>query len=119
MQKKKYPLFPAVKEPFFYGNIISGRSLGDVVYLASRKKYCFRLQLVFESGDVRTVQRTSSDKQTARMERDLALMHIARGTFIPFSYTDREFYEYWFYHHMIGEKRILLKYLYFLSQHLE
>lgn len=57
MQKKKYPLFPAVKEPFFYGNIISGRSLGDVVYLASRKKYCFRLQLVFESGDVRTVQR--------------------------------------------------------------
>lgn len=45
MQKKKYPLFPAVKEPFFYGNIISGRSLGDVVYLASRKKYCFRLQL--------------------------------------------------------------------------
>lgn len=77
MQKKKYPLFPAVKEPFFYGNIISGRSLGDVVYLASRKKYCFRLQLVFESGDVRTVQRTSSDKQTARMERDLALMHIA------------------------------------------
>lgn len=106
MQKKKYPLFPAVKEPFFYGNIISGRSLGDVVYLASRRKYCFRLQLVFESGDVRTVQRTSSDKQTARMERDLALMHIARGTFIPFSYTVREFYEYWFYHHMIGEKRI-------------
>ncbi len=40
------------------------------------------------------------------MERDLALMHIARGTFIPFSYTVREFYEYWFYHHMIGEKRI-------------
>lgn len=42
------------------------------------------LEPVFESGDVRTVQRTSSDKQTARMERNLALIHIARGTFFSF-----------------------------------
>ena len=33
-------------------------------------------------------------------------MEIANGSFIPFSYTVKEFYDFWFYHHMIGQKRI-------------
>ena len=57
----------------------------------------FRLLLVFESGDVKMVQRTtSSNKQLARQERDEALMEIANGSFIPFSYTVKEFYDFWF-----------------------
>ena len=33
-------------------------------------------------------------------------MEIANGSFIPFSYTVKEFYDFWFYHHMLGQKRI-------------
>ena len=96
-----------VKETFLYGRLISGKSLGDVIYIKARRKYCFRLLLVFESGDVKMVQRTtSSNKQLARQERDEALMEIANGSFIPFSYTVKEFYDFWFYHHMLGQKRI-------------
>ena len=101
-----YPQMP-VKETFLYGRLISGKSLGDVIYIKARRKYCFRLLLVFESGDVKMVQRTaSSNKQMARQERDTALMEIAKGNFIPFSYTVKEFYDFWFYHYMIGQKRI-------------
>ena len=105
-KNEAYPQMP-VKETFLYGRLISGKSLGDVIYIKARRKYCFRLLLVFESGDVKMVQRTaSSNKQLARQERDEALMEIAKGSFIPFSYTVKEFYDFWFYHYMIGQKRI-------------
>ena len=106
---KKNEIYPQmqVKETFLYGRLISGKSLGDVIYVKARRKYCFRLLLVFESGDVKMVQRAaSSNKQLARQKRDETLMEIAKGSFIPFSYTVKEFYDFWFYHHMIGQKRI-------------
>lgn len=107
MKKNEPYLQMPVKETFLYGRLISGKSLGDVIYIKARRKYCFRLLLVFESGDVKMVQRTtSSNKQLARQERDEALMEIANGSFIPFSYTVKEFYDFWFYHHMLGQKRI-------------
>ena len=107
MKKNEPYLQMPVKETFLYGRLISGKSLGDVIYIKARRKYCFRLLLVFESGDVKMVQRTtSSNKQLARQERDEALMEIANGNFIPFSYTVKEFYDFWFYHHMLGQKRI-------------
>ena len=65
---KKNEIYPQmqVKETFLYGRLISGKSLGDVIYIKARRKYCFRLLLVFESGDVKMVQRTtSSNKQLA------------------------------------------------------
>ena len=99
-------LLPNVKETFFYGNLISGYSLGDAIYIKSQNKYCFRLLLVFESGDTRIIQRNAPDKMAARQKRDQALMQIAKGTFIPFSYTVREFYDYWFYHYIVLENRI-------------
>ena len=43
-RKKTYPI-PDVNKTFFYGNVVSGRSMGDVVYLKSRKNYSFRLFL--------------------------------------------------------------------------
>ena len=62
--------------------LISGKSLGDVIYVKARRKYCFRLLLVFESGDVKMVQRTaSSNKQLGpARKRDEALMEIAKGS---------------------------------------
>lgn len=109
MKKNEPYLQMPVKETFLYGRLISGKSLGDVIYIKARRKYCFRLLLVFESGDVKMVQRTtSSNKQLARQERDEALMEIANGSFIPFSYTVKEFYDFWFYHHMLVKKGSLI-----------
>ena len=51
-RKKTYPI-PDVNKTFFYGNVVSGRSMGDVVYLKSRKNYSFRLFLIFESGNTK------------------------------------------------------------------
>ena len=80
-KNETYPQMP-VKETFLYGGLISGKSLGDVIYIKTRRKYCFRLLLVFESGDVKMVQRTaSSNKQLARQERDETLMEIANSCF--------------------------------------
>lgn len=56
-RKKTYPI-PDVNKTFFYGNVVSGRSMGDVVYLKSRKNYSFRLFLIFESGNTKIVQRS-------------------------------------------------------------
>ena len=80
---KKNEIYPQmqVKETFLYGRLISGKSLGDVIYVKARRKYCFRLLLVFESGDVKMVQRAaSSNKQLARQKRDETLMEIAKGS---------------------------------------
>ena len=52
MKKNEPYLQMPVKETFLYGRLISGKSLGDVIYIKARRKYCFRLLLVFESGDV-------------------------------------------------------------------
>ena len=60
MKKNEPYLQMPVKETFLYGRLISGKSLGDVIYIKARRKYCFRLLLVFESGDVKMVQRNDS-----------------------------------------------------------
>ena len=105
-RKKTYPI-PDVNKTFFYGNVVSGRSMGDVVYLKSRKNYSFRLFLIFESGNTKIVQRSGyPDKILTRQKRDETLMQISKGTFVPFSYSVREFYDYWLYYHMIHEKHI-------------
>ena len=105
-RKKTYPI-PDVNKTFFYGNVVSGRSMGDVVYLKSRKNYSFRLFLIFESGNTKIVQRSGyPDKILTRQKRDETLMQISKGTFVSFSYSVREFYDYWLYYHMIHDKHI-------------
>lgn len=47
MKKNEPYLQMPVKETFLYGRLISGKSLGDVIYIKARRKYCFRLLLVF------------------------------------------------------------------------
>ena len=38
--------------------------------------------------------------------RDEALIQICRKQFVPYSYTVKEFYDYWLYYHMIHDKHI-------------
>ena len=105
-RKKTYPI-PDVNKTFFYGNVVSGRSMRDVVYLKSRKNYSFRLFLIFESGNTKIVQRSGyPDKILTRQKRDETLMQISKGTFVSFSYSVREFQDYWLYYHMIHDKHI-------------
>ena len=48
---------PPVSETFFYGKIISWKFSDSVTYVKARKKYCFRFEIVFESGKVCPMQR--------------------------------------------------------------
>ena len=107
MSNQKDHHIPDVSKTFFYGNVVFGRSMGDVVYIKSRKNYSFRLFLIFESGDTKIVQRSGyPDKLLTRQKRDETLMQISKGTFVPFSYSVKEFFDYWLYYHMIQEKHI-------------
>ena len=95
MSNQKDHHIPDVSKTFFYGNVVSGRSMGDVVYIKSRKNYSFRLFLIFESGDTKIVQRSGyPDKLLTRQKRDETLMQISKGTFVPFSYSVKEFFDY-------------------------
>lgn len=42
---------PEVREPFFYGKIISWKFNDSIVHIKARNKYCYRVTLIFESGD--------------------------------------------------------------------
>nr|WP_288632192.1 site-specific integrase [uncultured Blautia sp.] len=106
MRQKSYKK-PQINETFFYGNILSYKSIGDVIYIKARNKYCYRLVLIFESGDIRTVQAGGfTNKQKARAAKEQAIVQISKGNFVPYSYTVKEFYDYWLYHYMIEEKQI-------------
>lgn len=106
MRQKPYKK-PQINATFFYGNILSYKSIGDVIYIKARNKYCYRFVLVFESGDIRTVQVGGfTNKQKARAAKEQAIVQISKGNFVPYTYTVKEFYDYWLYHYMIEEKQI-------------
>lgn len=42
---------PEVRETFFYGKIISWKFNDSIVHIKARNKYCYRVTLIFESGD--------------------------------------------------------------------
>lgn len=104
---KKPIVKPTVSETFFYGEIISWNFREGVTYLKSRKRYCFRFELVFESGKTRCIQkggfRTKTEAVKAR-ENTITLLH--EKSYIPFEYTAKEFFDYWLYYYMIDEKKI-------------
>lgn len=106
MRQKSYKK-PQINKTFFYGNILAYKSIGDVIYIKARNKYCYRFVLIFESGDIRTVQVGGfTNKQKARAAKEQAIVQISKGNFVPYSYTVKEFYDYWLYHYMIEEKQI-------------
>jgi len=98
---------PPVSETFFYGKIISWKFSDSVTYVKARKKYCFRFEIVFESGKVCPMQRggfVSKTEAIKAIENTIKQLH--EKTFVPFEYTAREFFDYWLYYYMIDEADI-------------
>lgn len=101
---------PPVSETFFYGKIISWKFSDSVTYVKARKKYCFRFEIVFESGKVCPMQRGGFVSKTEAIKaRENTIKQLHEKTFVPFEYTAREFFDYWLYYYMIDEADIAYK----------
>ena len=93
---------PDVRETFFYGKIISWKFNDSIVYLKSRKKYCYRVTFTFESGDQADYQKGGFDtKGEASKAREIVIAQLYNQEFFPYDYTVKEFFDYWLYYYMI------------------
>ena len=107
MPKGKIVKKPPVKDTFFLGSVVSCLPGGSISFIKSRKKYCFRFELVFQSGVSRPLQRGGfPTRKAAQFAREEALLQISRKQFVPYSYTVKEFYDYWLWYYMWDEKDI-------------
>lgn len=98
---------PDVRETFFYGKIISWKFNDSIVYLKSRKKYCYRVTFTFESGDQADYQKGGFDTKTeASKAREIVIAQLYNQDFFPYDYTVKEFFDYWLYYYMIDTKDI-------------
>ena len=80
---------------------------GSISFIKSRKRYSFRFKLVFQSGVSKSIQRSGfPTRKAAQLARDEALIQICRKQFVPYSYTVKEFYDYWLWYYMWDEKDI-------------
>ena len=71
------------------------------------RRYSFRFKLVFQSGVSKSIQRGGfPTRKAAQLARDDALIQICRKQFVPYSYTVKEFYDYWLWYYMWDEKDI-------------
>lgn len=98
---------PPVRETFFYGKIISWDFNDSIVFVKARKNYAYRVRLTFESGNKTEFQKSGfSSKKLASKAKETAIAQLHNGTFVPYDYTAKEFYDYWLYYYMIKEKDI-------------
>ena len=98
---------PDVRETFFYGKIISWKFNDSIVYLKSRKKYCYRVTFTFESGDQADYQKGGFDTKTeASKAKEIVIAQLYNQEFFPYDYTVKEFFDYWLYYYMIDTKDI-------------
>ena len=107
MPKGKSIEKPSVKDTFFLGSVVSCLPGGSISFIKSRKRYSFRFKLVFQSGVSKSIQRSGfPTRKAAQLARDDALIQICRKQFVPYSYTVKEFYDYWLWYYMWDEKAI-------------
>ena len=84
---------PDVRETFFYGKIISWKFNDSIVYLKSRKKYCYRITFTFESGNQADYQKGGFDtKAEASKAREIVIAQLYNQEFFPYDYTVKEFF---------------------------
>ena len=96
---------PDINPTFFYGPIVSYRFMGDVS--KDKGRYRIRFTLFFKSGDKYTTQKSGYKTEAeARRAKEVLISELEKGEYIPFSYTVKEFFDYWLYYHMIEEKGI-------------
>ena len=107
MPKGKSIEKPSVKDTFFLGSVVSCLPGRSISFITSRKRYSFRFKLVFQSGVSKSIQRGGfPTRKAAQLARDDALIQICRKQFVPYSYTVKEFYDYWLWYYMWDEKDI-------------
>lgn len=98
---------PEVRETFFYGKIISWKFNDSIVHIKARNKYCYRVILIFESGDQADYQKGGfNTKAEAVKAKETAIAQLHNGEFSPYDYTAREFFDYWLYYYMVDVKDI-------------
>ena len=98
---------PEVRETLFYGKILSWKFNDSIVHIKSRNKYCYRITLVFESGNQADYQKGGfNTKAEAVKAKETAIAQLHNGEFSPYDYTAREFFDYWMYYYMADVKDI-------------
>ena len=107
MPKGKVIKKPQVKDTFFLGRIVSRVPGGNISFIKSRNKYCFRFELIFQAGVSKIIQRGGfPTRKAALLARDQAILQISQKQFVPYFYTVKEFYDYWLWYYMWDEKDI-------------
>lgn len=98
---------PKVRETLFYGKILSWKFNDSIVHIKSRNKYCYRITLVFESGNQADYQKGGfNTKAEAVKAKETAIAQLHNGEFSPYDYTAREFFDYWMYYYIADVKDI-------------
>lgn len=96
---------PEINPKFLYGSIVSWKFRPSVTPIKNR--YCFRFELTFENGTIEKMQKggfmTISEANKAK---EIAISQLYKKEFIPFSFTVREFYDYWLYYYMLDERKV-------------
>ena len=98
---------PEVRETLFYGKILSWKFNDSIVHIKSRNKYCYRITLVFESGNQADYQKGGfNTKAEAVKAKETAIAQLHNGEFSPYDYIAREFFDYWMYYYIADVKDI-------------
>ncbi len=96
---------PDINPTFYYGPIISYKFNGDIS--KDKNKYRFRFTLYFKSGDIYNTQKSGFRTQAEAIKaKEILIAELVKNEYIPFEYTVKEVFDYWFYDYMIEQKRI-------------
>lgn len=91
---------PDIDPRFSYGQIISWSIRSTI--MSVKGSYAFRYTLHFENGEQKTFQKSGfATKTLAKKGKESLLLALAEKRHIPFSFTVKEFYDYWLYEQKI------------------
>lgn len=70
-------------------------------------KYCIRYEITFADGSKKKKQLGGFSflKEANKVKEEL-ILQLNTGTYVPYHFTVKEFYDYWLYYYMIDEKKI-------------
>lgn len=71
------------------------------------EKYCIRYEITFADGSKKKKQLGGFSllKEANKVKEEL-ILQLNTGTYVPYHFTVKEFYDYWLYYYMIDEKKI-------------
>lgn len=72
--------------------------------ISDHGKYCFRYTIIFQSGKTKRVQRGGfKNKKEALQAKEQILIQLSNHSYIPYSFTVQEYFDYYLYYYMIDE----------------